>query len=377
MFEYLVMGISLVAAILAIANYFKGFIKYKAVIFILATLLSASAVYQIILVQEKNSAELIATEMKKSAKMVADSILITGWEETGDYLGYLTQITGFYVSYQSFFPVEAKTYSNELSEWREFFSEKRKVREIIYSTEIDTLRGLVKSAEEHLEKISDAPISKTLAHKVGVRNMTDVEFWTLLVRIVTAIGTLLVAALAIWGDWIRFNFAGPKLHLSLHDPGGEPSGFTDGKTSRHYHLKVRNQRKWVPAKNVRVVLTKVIKYGANGSLLPESLSGPIQLTWQFPQTHALYSLIGPDDICDLGFVTAGDKFTLCTYIVPTKLDRVIEPEQKIYIEVIAIADNAESNILCINIAWDGKWSDDTSEMKEHLVIKEIACATGS
>ena len=154
MIEYLIMGVSLVAAIIAIADYFKNFIKYKAVILLLASMLSASIIYQFKLVQEKNSADIVASEMRKSAKIVADSILISGWEETGDYLGYLIQITGFYVRYKAFYPTEAATYSAELSDWREYFSEKRKLRESIISSEIAPLKGLVQSGEEHMEQIS-------------------------------------------------------------------------------------------------------------------------------------------------------------------------------------------------------------------------------
>lgn len=40
------------------------------------------------------------------------------------------------------------------------------------------------------------------------------------------------------------------------------------------------------------------------------------------------------------------------------------------VEVIAVADNAESNPLCLEISWNGKWSADTEEMKKNLVIKE-------
>ncbi|WP_039970235.1 hypothetical protein [Vibrio halioticoli] len=152
--EYIVMGVSLVAAIVAIADFFKNFIKYKLVIFALALLLTGSVTYQFHLVQKQNSKDLIVSEMQRSAKIVSDSILITGWEATGDYLGYLTQITGFYVTYDSFYPVEAKTYQSELNDWREYFSEKRKARETIYRSEIEPMRGLVQSAEEHLEKIA-------------------------------------------------------------------------------------------------------------------------------------------------------------------------------------------------------------------------------
>ncbi|MCC5519066.1 hypothetical protein BCT65_018670 [Vibrio splendidus] len=155
MIEYIVLAFSLIAAILAIVDFFSGFIKYKLLVFVLAALLAGSTLYQFYAYQKQNSKEVIVQEMKRHAKIVADSILISGWEETGDYLGYLTQITGFYTTYGDFYPIEAETYQNELKDWREYFSEKRKARETIYPSEISPMEGLVKSGEEHLVKIAE------------------------------------------------------------------------------------------------------------------------------------------------------------------------------------------------------------------------------
>jgi hypothetical protein len=185
------------------------------------------------------------------------------------------------------------------------------------------------------------------------------------------VGTLLVAVLAIWGDLIKSHITGPKLVISLHDPQGEPTKMNDGKKARHYHLKVSNKRRWAPAKNVRVVLTNVIKPAADGSYPSESLSGPLQLQWQFSQTHQQYSFIGPDDICDLGYIKEGDKFYLLPYIWPLNFDGALEAKQKMRVDVIAIADNTESNVLHLAMEWDGTWSNDTLQMKKKLVIKEV------
>jgi hypothetical protein len=37
-------------------------------------------------------------------------------------------------------------------------------------------------------------------------------------EVFAAIGTVLVAVLAIWGDFFRYKLAGPQLKLSLTDP---------------------------------------------------------------------------------------------------------------------------------------------------------------
>lgn len=49
----------------------------------------------------------------------------------------------------------------------------------------------------------------------------------------------------------------------------------------------------------------------------------------------------------------------------------LEPNEKMRVEAIAVADNAESNPVCIEVSWDGLWSDDASQMEKHLVIAEV------
>jgi hypothetical protein len=62
--------------------------------------------------------------------------------------------------------------------------------------------------------------------------MVVCEFsYSLVIQTVGVLGTLAIAALAIWGEQIRHRFAGPKLGLRLHDPeGGSQRGRTGLKS---------------------------------------------------------------------------------------------------------------------------------------------------
>lgn len=203
----------------------------------------------------------------------------------------------------------------------------------------------------------------------------------LIIDLGVAIGTIAVTILAIWGDRIKAKLGvGPRLVLSLIDPEGEsidissPSSSTS-LPSRYYHLRVSNVRRWSTATNVRVVITGIAKPAADGRFVRQELIGPLQLMWRFSMVHpALYSTLGPDDICDLGFLKqGGDKFKLTPYVYPNNFPGDLGPSQKMQIEVQAIADNAESKPICIEISWDGEWIDDTKTMANHLVVKEIDC----
>ena len=193
------------------------------------------------------------------------------------------------------------------------------------------------------------------------------------VQIVAVLATLLLAILAIWGNSIRARLVGPKLKLKLFNPEGERINLSNGSQARYYHVRVTNERRSAQANNVRVVLTKVMRPAADGSIPLDSLSGPIQLTWQHGHSMPQYPTIGPAINCDLGCLINGKGFVLTTLFVPNNLDNKILANQKIKIEVIAIADETESNPLCIEIAWDGQWTEDLKEMMKHMVVKEVNC----
>jgi len=199
------------------------------------------------------------------------------------------------------------------------------------------------------------------------------------IQLAVAIGTIAVAILAIWGERIKLLIGlGPKLVLTLHDPQGEliNVSFEEGKTTlaRYYHLRVSNKHRWTQATNTRIVIAGLTRPAADGSLVSQPLSGPLQLMWRFSNFHLLYSIVGPDDICDLGHLIRGDKFRLTPFVFPANFTGVLEANQRMRVEVKAVADNAESQSLCIDISWDGIWSDDTLEMAKHLVVKEMPCA---
>jgi len=204
--------------------------------------------------------------------------------------------------------------------------------------------------------------------------MSDAETWGLVLQGLLVIATLAVAIMAVFGDSIRAKYWGPKLRLKLHDPEGESILVREssGKMvpARYYHLKVTNERRSVSARNVRVMLTQIIKPTLNGTFPQQRLSGPLQLKWQHPEFHVLFSTIGPDDICDLGHVIQDRSFVLLPYIVPNNFEGFLKAGERMRIEVIAVADNAESAPLSLEISWNGKWSDDTEEMKKNFVIKE-------
>ncbi len=192
-------------------------------------------------------------------------------------------------------------------------------------------------------------------------------------QIFTAIGTISVAILAIWGDKIRAAIAGPKLELKLRDIRGDLTFRANQKRTIYYHLQLTNKRKWSPAKYVRVLVTGIAKKRPDGTYFPEPLPIPVQLTWAIPQFHELLPTIATNDVCDLGFLDEdAQRFNLSLYVVPNNFRGYVESGQSMRVSIVTSAHNYQSKSpFVLEVAWDGTWSSDMDEMQRHLVIKEV------
>jgi hypothetical protein len=189
----------------------------------------------------------------------------------------------------------------------------------------------------------------------------------------TAIGTVAVAVLAIWGSWVRDRVAGPKLRVSLLNSHGNLTVQNDGKRAIYYHLSVVNERRWSTAEKVRVLVTGIAKRRPDGSFAAESLTAPLQLTWAYSEFHEQFPTIGTPDTCDFGYLLESDgTLKLSTYITPNNFQGFIVKDEAIRVTVIAAAHNGESKPIVVEVHWDGQWSTDLSEMQRHLVIKQLS-----
>jgi hypothetical protein len=87
---------------------------------------------------------------------------------------------------------------------------------------------------------------------------------------VAAFGALAVAIVAIWGDWVRSVLAPPKLTIRPREPESDPTTDNHGQRLTYYHLKVVNQRPWLPTPNCRVLLNSLSRRGPDGQFHPIS-----------------------------------------------------------------------------------------------------------
>jgi hypothetical protein len=158
------------------------------------------------------------------------------------------------------------------------------------------------------------------------------------------------------------------------------SGESKQTSSWWCHLKVENERSWAPAKDVRVLILRLEIPDSSGNFQLEYSGEPAPLQWAFQGFKPLTPTIGPSDRVDLCSVTknpdnaAGPHaFKLHPLYRSNSLQADWDGACRIAIIVQARALNAVSKPLRVELAWDGKWSDEVGQMKRHLTwsIKEL------
>lgn len=191
--------------------------------------------------------------------------------------------------------------------------------------------------------------------------------------IFTAVGTVSVAVLAIWGDYFRYKYAGPALELRLNDERGNRITRPDGSFSYYFHLQITNHRQWAPAKDVRVLVDQIARRGPDASFLPEPLVYPVWLYWTPANVNQPLRTIFNIEMCDLGFLDQkADRFKIAAAVAPAGSQLFVVANGAIRIRIVASGQSGTSKPLFLEIAWDGRWPITRDEVQKHLVVKEIS-----
>jgi hypothetical protein len=190
----------------------------------------------------------------------------------------------------------------------------------------------------------------------------------------TAIGTVAVAILAIWGDPIKDYFLGPRLALSLVDPKGDLTIRNDGKKAYYYHVKVSNQRGRNVAKAVRVVLQGISRRTASGEFVRHPLVYRLPMVWTPMELGEAERTVVDESTCDFGnLVQSGEAFRPCLRGTPNNFRGQVEKDSCVRFELVATGQNVFSPRPAVfEVAWDGQWTENQEEMQRHLVIRKVS-----
>jgi hypothetical protein len=210
--------------------------------------------------------------------------------------------------------------------------------------------------------------------------MPNWQFWlNWVAQVAIAVGTIAVVVVALFGDRLRARFAPPKLILTLENDRGVKTPVTltgsDGNTSetvgRWYHLRVINERReWSPAKQVQVFLLRVEEPDAAGEY-KNTWVGEIPMRWAHQELSPLFRTVGYPVLCDLCSVVRDSWIELHPLVVPFALNAKRKGGCNLLVTLQARGVEADSNLVRVKIAWDGKWADDADEMTRHMTILTV------
>lgn len=197
--------------------------------------------------------------------------------------------------------------------------------------------------------------------------------WALLIQALIALGTIAVAIIAIWGDFIRSKFAPPKLAIQPHNLRGTVTRYTNGPRVLYYHLKLFNLRPWLSCKNCRVLLKAIYRRGPDNQFSPLSVPVPPQFVWAPAEFTPTVITITREHIIDFGALAEGsDSFRPVLYFYPNDFQGFVHANEAVRYSLEILADGyASARYQVFEVAWDGNWTDNLDDMSRSLTIREI------
>jgi hypothetical protein len=166
------------------------------------------------------------------------------------------------------------------------------------------------------------------------------------------------------------------LTLSLVSESGDLTTRANGGRVYYYHLRVTNGKRRLPARGVRVVVQGISKRAPSGAFVQQPLVYPLQLVWTPMEPGEIERTIVQNSICDFGFLdeTGNEQaFRPAVPLVPNNFRGNVKIDQCVRFEVVATGQNVFSlKPTVFEVSWDGRWTQNQEEMKQHLVIRTVS-----
>lgn len=188
-----------------------------------------------------------------------------------------------------------------------------------------------------------------------------------------AVGTFVLAAIAIWGgDQIRNWLFPPKLALRHLD--GPPDPVTVEPPRYYEHLRLCNSGRTI-ARNCRVLLRAIQRKQPNGEFLPQHVWIPLQFTWSPSEMPPLWrDVMKNEETLDFGFIAGRQttKFEPQFYVTPVGHDYSVPAGGTVryFVEIVADGHVCPKRQV-FEVAWDGTWDDDPTKMRDHLHVIDV------
>jgi hypothetical protein len=228
-------------------------------------------------------------------------------------------------------------------------------------------------------KIGHASVTQLPSNLVGLAEgnwmMTaeTVNIVNAAATVVVAVATIIVVILAIWGDYFRARFAGPKLSLVPHNPVGFLSGQDIGSRTIYYHLRVVNAWKWVSATNCQVLLKKMWRRSLDNSFQEVVVPIPLPYQWAPSESIPPFITLRHEQVLDFGILREAERqFSPLLHSYTAGFNCFVAPNECVRYGLEIVSDNfASKRLQVFEVAWKGQWSNTEDPMSHCLHIREV------
>lgn len=200
--------------------------------------------------------------------------------------------------------------------------------------------------------------------------------WNLILLFFSTVGTLLVAIIAIWGNYFKSIFVPPILKIVGQNLKGELTLIGDSNFQNkviYYHLKVINDRSWSTAKNCKVLLTEVHLRLPNGQFQRIPLNSYPSFRWTPAEITRETLDISHEQIFDFGrIIENGSRFEPILTLYPNNFNGFVSSNNVVRYSLKIVAEGyAAKKTQVFEVAWNGGWSENIEIMSQNLTIREI------
>lgn len=191
------------------------------------------------------------------------------------------------------------------------------------------------------------------------------------IMVFSAAGTWFVAAMAIWGEWIRSYFFRPNLRVERIGLSSQIVRQNNGMDARYYHVRVSNvrPRRFPAAREVQLLITLVEKPDANGDPYVE-FGETLPLWWVRQEILPLFRTVGPDADASLLFVRQDGTLQFTPIVSPNHFPCAQIAPVDYWVTLQAKSIEIDSLPLRLKIRWDGVWDAGEKEIQRHLSVSD-------
>jgi hypothetical protein len=196
----------------------------------------------------------------------------------------------------------------------------------------------------------------------------------MIVNGLVAIGTIGAVIVALFSGSLKTKFFPPILSLRLLSDIGEKVQFGSriGPEGRYYFLQLENKRRWSKATGAGLHMLRLERRGPDGEWVTE-WAGDLPFRCRDQDYFPLQRDIGgPVDYEFLSIQNSTPpELRLHPVFVPYNLSAAKGQSWEFAASFQGKSSEVDSNVLRLQVSWDGRWESGEREMQTHLKIKPL------